>query len=245
MSPYAHRVTDEPRRQARRVKLTPAQRDQIAADAAARYRAGQSWQQIAQSHGVTGEHVRRITTARHDITYRRWGRHPVADVDEVVRRREDGQTLTQIAEELGCSRQAIRTALENAQRVPATRYPRLSERRAPTEAEIAELRGLYEACPQAPRNREGSRAVRGPEGRILAEACRSVVDDGVPMQTLSVALGRGATWVLWLLGCHGLRPETRTVQTTARRSRTETATSAHPPPGKEAVFFKGPVPRPR
>src|SRR5699024_7925092 len=77
VSPYAHRVTDELRREARRVKLTPAQRDQIAADAAARYRAGESWQQIAQSHGVTGEHVRRLTIVRHDITYRRWGRRPV------------------------------------------------------------------------------------------------------------------------------------------------------------------------
>ena len=219
MSPYAHRVTDEPRRQARRVKLTPAQRDQIAADAAARYRAGESWQQIAQGHGVTGEHVRRITIARHDITYRRWGRHPVADVDEVVRRREDGQTLTQIAEELGCSRQAIRTALETAGRTPPTRYPRLAESRTPTADEIAELLGLYEACPQAPRAREGARAVRGEEGRVLAEACRSVVDDGVPMQRLSVALGRGATWLHWLLSCHDLRPELRKARTTTRRTR--------------------------
>lgn len=219
MSPYAHRVTDETRRHAQRVKLTPAQRDQIAADAAARYRAGESWQQIAQSHGVTGEHVRRLTIARHDITYRRWGRRPVADVDEVVRRRDQGQTLSSIADEIGCSRQAVRTALETAQGVPSTRYPRLSRRRAPTENEIAELRGLYEACPQAPRAREGARAVRGPEGRLLAEACRSVVDDGVPMQTLSVALGRGATWLHWLLGCHDLRPEPRLVQSTTRRTR--------------------------
>lgn len=201
------------------MKLTPEQRDQVAANAAARYQAGETWAEIAAGYDLTPQYVYRLTTARHDITFRRWGQQPLADIDQVVQRREDGQTLDQIAEELGCSRQAIRTALENAQRVPTTRYPRLSERRAPTEAEIAELRGLYEACPQAPRNREGSRAVRGPEGRLLAEACRSVVDDGVPMSTLSTALGRGQTWVHWLLGCHGLRLEPRQVLTTTRRTR--------------------------
>lgn len=203
------------------MKLTPQQRDQIAADAAARYRAGESWAQIAESHGVTGEHVRRLTIARHDITYRRWGRRPVADLDEVVKRRDTGQTLNQIAGDLGCSRQAVRTALETAHRGRVTRYPRLSRRRAPTENEIAELRGLYEACPQAPRAREGARAIRGVEGRVLAEACRSVVEDGVPMETLSIALGRGATWLHWLLGCHALRPEPQQVQTTSRRTRRE------------------------
>lgn len=201
------------------MKLTPAQREQVAEDAGACYRAGESWAQIAESRGVTGEHVRRLTIACHDVTYRRWGQHPIADVDDVVRRREDGQTLNQIAEDLGCSRQAIRTALETAQRAPVTRYPRLSGRRAPTDEEITEIQGLYEACPQAPRAREGARAVRGPEGRVLAEACRSVVDDGVPMETLSVALGRGATWLHWLLGCHELRPEPRRVRTTTRRTR--------------------------
>lgn len=201
------------------MKLTPEQRDGVAADAAARYEAGESWPEIAASYELTPQYVYRLTAARHDITFRRWGQQPLADVDEVVSRRDDGLTLNQIAEELGCSRQAIRTALENAQRVPATRYPRLSERRAPTEAEIAELQGLYEACPPAPRAREGARAVRGPEGRLLAEACRFVVDDGVPMQTLSVALGRGATWLHWLLKCHYLRPEHRPVQSTARRTR--------------------------
>ncbi|SLM92697.1 hypothetical protein [Brachybacterium nesterenkovii] len=55
------------------VRLTPEQRDQIAADAAVRYAAGESWQQIGTSCGVTGEHVRRITVARFEVTYRRWG----------------------------------------------------------------------------------------------------------------------------------------------------------------------------
>lgn len=201
------------------MKLTPEQRDDVADDAAIRYRAGESWAEIGTSYDLTPQYVYRLTTARHDITFRRWGRQPFADVNEVVRRREDGQTLDQIAEDLGCSRQAIRTALETAQRTPKTRYPRLSESRGPTADEITELRGLYEACPQAPRNREGSRAVRGPEGRLLAEACRSVVDDGVPMQTLSIALGRGATWLHWLLGCHDLRPELRRARTTTRRTR--------------------------
>lgn len=201
------------------MNLTPEQRDQVADDAAARYRAGESWAQIAAGYDLTPPYVYRLTTARHDITFRRWGQQPLADVDEVVSRREDGQSLDQIAEDLGCSRQAIRTALETAGRTPPTRYPRLAESCTPTADEIAELRGLYEACPQAPRAREGARAVRGPEGRLLAEACRSVVDDGVPMQTLSIALGRGATWLHWLLSCHDLRPELRLVRTTARRTR--------------------------
>lgn len=202
-----------------RVKLTPAQRDQIAADAAARYRAGETWGQIAADYGVTGDYVRRTTIARHDITYRRWGRQPIADVDAVLRRREDGQTIDQIAEAMGCSRQAVRTALETAGGAPATRYPRLSRRRQPTDDEIAEVNGLYLECPQAPRNREGSRAVRGPEGRALAEACHGLVIDGIPMATLSQALGRGATWMQWLLSIHDLRPDPRPVGTTARRTR--------------------------
>lgn len=202
------------------MKLTPEQRDQIAADAATRYRAGETWAQIAADHGVTGDYVRRTTIARYDITYRRWGQRPVADVDEVLRRRADGQTLDEIAEALGCSRQAVRTALETAKRATATRYPRLSRRRQPTEDEIAELRGLYTQCPQARRNREGSRAVRGPEGRSLAEACYGLVIDGIPMATLSRALGRGATWMHWLLSIHDLRPDPRPVRTTSRRTRT-------------------------
>ncbi|GAA1484924.1 hypothetical protein [Brachybacterium fresconis] len=106
------------------MKMTPAQRDQIAADAAARYRPGATWEQIAADYGVTGDYVRRTTIARHDLTYRRWGQQPIADVDVVLRRREDGQTLDQIAEALGWSHQAVRTALETAKREPATRYPR-------------------------------------------------------------------------------------------------------------------------
>ena len=202
------------------MKLTPAQRDQIAADAAARYRAGETWAQIAERHGITAEHTRRLTIARHDITYRRWGQRPIADVDEVLRRRADGQTLDEIGEALGCSRQAVRTALETAHGVPSTRYPCLSRRRSPTEEEIAEVRGLYGQRPQAPRNRVGSRAVRGPEGRVLAEACRVLVDDGIPMATLSRALGRGPTWVHRLLGVHDLRPDPHPGHTTARRTRT-------------------------
>ena len=201
------------------MKLTPEQRDDVADDAAIRYRAGESWAEIAARNCLTPQYVYRLTVARHNITYRKWGQRPVADVSEVLERKDDGQTLDQIAEELGCSRQAIRTAIETAQRTVATRYPRISKRRAPSACEISRITGLYESCPQAPRNRDGSRAVRGPEGRQLAEACRTVVDDGVPMSTLSVALGRGATWVHWLLGCHDLRPEPRPVQTTSHRTR--------------------------
>lgn len=201
------------------MRLTDEQRDRIADDAATRYRAGESWAEIAASHGLTRQYVHRLTVARHDISYRRWGQEPVADIDAVVALRDRGKTLQQIADELDCSRQAVRTALESAKRTADTRYPRLSERRTPTDHEIARLTALYEACPQAPRAREGARAVRGPEGRHLAEECRAVVDDGVPMQTLSLALGRGPTWVHWLLGLHDLRPERRATATTRRRTR--------------------------
>lgn len=201
------------------MRLTERQREQIANAAATRYRAGESWREIAVSYGLTPQYVYRLTVARHDITFRRWGQQPVADVDEVVRHRDSGETLDQIAEELGCSRQAVRTALETAQRTAMTRYPRLSECRAPSQDEIGELRGLYEACPQAPRAREGSRTVRGPEGRLLAETCRAVIDDGVPMQTLSVAIGHSTGWVHWLLSCHDLRPKPRPVATTSRMTR--------------------------
>lgn len=202
------------------MKLTPIQRDQLATDAAARYRAGEAWIQIAADYGVTADYVRRASIARHDITYRRWGRQPIADVDEVLPRREDGQTLDEIAEALDSSRQAIRTALETAHGVPSTRHPSLSRRRQPTDAEVADLRTLYEACPQAPRNREGSHAVRSPEGRALAEACHNLVTDGIPMATLSRALGRGPTWMHWLLSIHDLRPNPRAAHTTTRRTRT-------------------------
>lgn len=176
-------------------RLTPEQRDQIAVDAATRYQAGETWQQIGTSHGITGEYVRRLTVARKDITYRRWGQQPVADPMEARRRRDDGQSLREIADTLGCSLQAVRTALERTGRTDTTRYPRLSTRRRPTAAELEHISQLYEACPQAPRARPGARNVRGNEGRALAEACRALVDDGIPMLTLARDLGRGATWV--------------------------------------------------
>ena len=209
------------------MKLTPQQRDQIAADATVRYRAGESWAQIGAAYGITGAYTYRLTTARHNITYRRWGQQPIADANEVIRRRQDGQSLDQIADALECSRQAVRTALETAGGTLTTRYPRLAERRLPADDEIGELQRLYESCPQAPRARPGSRAVRGGEGRNLAEACRALVDDGIPMTTLSRALGRGPTWVHWLLSIHDLRPEPHPVGTTSRRTRTQPGT---PPP---------------
>jgi len=65
----------------------------------------------------------------------------------------------------------------------------------------------------------GSRSVHGDEGRALAEACAILVDDGIPMATLSRSLGRGHTWVHWLLNSHYLQPEPRPTQSTSRRSR--------------------------
>lgn len=201
------------------MKLTPQQRDQIATDAAKRYTAGEAWRQIGASYGITGEHVRRLTTARHDITYRRWGQRPMADPHEARRRREEGQTLDEIARSLDCSRQAVRTALEDAGSAPTTRYPRLSQRRDPTPDEIDRVLALYESCPDAPRNRPGARDVRGSEGRAVAQACHDLVVSGVPMQALSRALGSGQTWVHWILGIHDLRPAPRSVLSTARRTR--------------------------
>src|SRR5699024_1569914 len=144
---------------------------------------------------------------------------PVADVDEVLRRRKDAQSLNQIAEALGCSRQTARTALATAGGAGSTRYPRLAVRRLPTDDEIAGARRLYEACAQSPLPGPGARAVRGDEGRALAEACRELVDDGIPMQTLSRALGRGPTWMHWLLSIHDLRPDPHPAGTTSRRTR--------------------------
>lgn len=201
-------------------RLTSAQRDAIAADAAIRYAAGETWKQIAERHDLSGEYVRRLTTRRHHIVYRRWGQQPVADSKEVCRLRDEGKTLDAIAAALGCSRQAVRTALEAADRVADTRYPALGRRRRPTPAELEQIAQLYENCPPAPRARPGARYVRGGEGRALAEACRHLIDEGVPMQTLSQDLGRGATWIHWLLDCHDLRPSPRTVRSTARKTRT-------------------------
>lgn len=129
------------------------------------------------------------------MTFRRWGQHPVADVEEVCRRRDAGESLDAIAIALDCSCQAVRTALERAGRTPQTRYPLLSARRSPTEADLERITSLYEGCPEAPRSRPGFRHVRGDEGRLLAEACRELVLSGVPMATLSTAIGRGPTWV--------------------------------------------------
>lgn len=200
-------------------RLTPERRDEIAADAASRYASGESWQQIGARYGLSGEYIYRLATARHDITYRRWGRRPAADPQDVSRRRDQGQTLAEIAAALGCSRQAVRTALEAAGKRSATRYPRLSQRRDPTPDELERISALYEACPAAPRSRPGAHDMRGPEGHTVALACHDLVADGVPMQTLSQALGRAATWVHWLLGIHGLRPATRATRSTARRTR--------------------------
>lgn len=202
--------------------LTPDQRDTIARDAAARYTAGETWQQIAADHGLSAEHVRRLTIARHDVSFRRWGQQPVADPAEVLVRREEGQSIPKIASALGCSITAVRTALEAAQGVPKTRYPRLALRRNPTPSELAHLVALYEACPPAPRNRPDHRETRSLEGRALAKACRALVDDGVPMATLSTGMGRGAGYVDWLLRVHDLRPPTREASSTRHGAKKRT-----------------------
>lgn len=203
-------------------RLTSAQRARIADEAARRYNEGATWAEIAADHQLSSAYVRRLAIARHDITYRRWGQQAVVNPDEAQDLHNDGKTLEAMAKELGCSRQAIRTALEAAGRSALTRYPKLSTKREPSAEEVRRISRLYETCPQAPRSRKGSRNVRGTEGRALAAACLEVVLTGVPMSSLSRALDRGPTWVHWLLSCHEMQPPKRRVHTTSRRTR-ETA----------------------
>lgn len=202
-----------------RRRLTTAEREEIARTGHDRYEAGESWSAIARDLDLHPGSLRRIVAQLHPVKYRRWGQHTVADPAEVVRRREQGESIQSIAVSLGCSRTAVRTALESVGGPPATRYPRLSTRRDPTDGELQELRRLYETCPEAPRNRPGHRETRGDEGAELAEACAALVAGGVPMQTLSLAMGRGATWVHWLLGQHDLQAAEREGLSTRRRSR--------------------------
>lgn len=199
--------------------LTDIRRDEIARIGHDRYEAGESWAEIARDLDLHPGSLRRIVAQFAPVEYRRWGQRTVADPAEVVRRRERGESIQSIAVSLGCSRTAVRTALESVSGPPATRYPRLSTRRDPTEAELQELTRRYEACPEAPRNRPGHRETRGEEGAELAKACADLVADGVPMQTLSLAMGRGATWVHWLLGQHDLQADKREGMSTGRRTR--------------------------
>lgn len=200
-------------------RLTSTQREQLADEAARRYASGESWAEIADDHQLSKNYVRRLTIARHDITYRRWGQQVVVNPGKVRNLRNHGKSIEAIANELGCSRQAIRTALEATGRPALTRYPKLSTTRKPSAEEVSRISTLYEACPQAPRNRAGSRDVRGTEGRALAAACLDVVLAGVPMSQLSRALDRGPTWVHWLLNCHEMQPPKHSVGSTSRRTR--------------------------
>ena len=89
------------------MKLTPEQRDDVADDAATRCRAGESWAEIAARNCLTPQYVYRLTVARHNIDYRKWGQRPVANVIEVLKRKDNGQTLDQIAEIHGAIRAAL------------------------------------------------------------------------------------------------------------------------------------------
>ena len=202
-----------------RKRLTEEQREQIARNAITRYEAGESWVEIACDHDLHPGSLRRIARQRHEVAYRRSGAKPVADPAEVARRRDAGETIEGIAEALGCSRTAVRTALEATHGPPMTRYPELRSRRTPTDAELTLLRRLLEQCPPAPRSRPGHLDMTGPEGLAVAEACLALVEDGVPMQTLSLALEHGATWVRWLLRKHDLLPAERQGRSTSRRAR--------------------------
>lgn len=202
-----------------RRRRTAAERQEIARTGHERYTAGESWTEIARDLDLHPGSLRRIVQQMDPVEFRRWGQRPVADPAEVARRRDAGETIAAIAEALGCSRTAVRTALETTQGLSTTRYPALRTRRTPTAAEVAELGQLLEHCPLAPRARPGHRDMGGPEGLELAEACVALVEDGVPMQTLSRALDRGPTWVHWLLGKHDLRPAERQSRSTSRRTR--------------------------
>lgn len=185
-----------------RRRLTEAARDRIAAIARRRYAAGESWAHIAADFDLHPGYLRKLTTARHVVEFQCWGQKPVADPDEVVRRRDQGESIQAIATALGCSSTAVRTSIERADRVPSTRYSRLSGRRARAAAEVAQIGELYDSCRQALRARPGHSDTAGEHGLELALACRELVEDGVPMQTLSRAPGHGPTWVHWLLGRH-------------------------------------------
>lgn len=202
-----------------RRRFTAAEREEIARTGHDRYEAGESWDEIARDLDLHPGSLRRIVVQLNPVEYRPAGQKTVADPAEVTRRRERGESIQSIAEALECSRTAVRTALESVSGPLATRYPRLSTRRDATDEELQELRRLYEACPEAPRNRPGHRETRGEEGVELAEACAALVADGVPMQTLSLAMGRGPTWVHWLLGQHDLRPVQRQSRSTTHRTR--------------------------
>lgn len=202
-----------------RGRLTEEQREEIARTGHERYTAGESWAAIAQDLGLHPGSLRRIVAKLDPVEYRRWGQQAVADPTEVIRRRETGETLAQIAESLGCSQTAVRTALEATKGLPLTRYPELHTRRSPTHTELDKLRLLLEQCPPAPRARPGHLDMAGPEGLELARGCLVLVEDGVPMVTLSRALDRGPTWVHWLLSKHELRPAERQSRSTSRKTR--------------------------
>lgn len=147
------------------------------------------------------------------------------------RMRSEGRTLDEIAAALGCSRQAVRTALEQMHGTPQTRYPRTFGRRDLTDDAAAHLRRLYDECPPAPRARPGHRDTRGPEGRALAEACGTLARAGVPMSTLSSAMRRGNSYVTWLLGRYDLKPPLHDGRSTARRTRPDDRLARTPKQG--------------
>lgn len=204
-----------------RRRLCTTELEEVARRALERYKAGESWAEIARDHDLHPGSLRRLVRERHEVTYRRSGAKPVADPAEVARRREKGETIEGIAEALGCSRTAVRTALEATQGPPMTRYPELRSRRSPTGAELARLRLLIEQCPPAMRSRPGHLDMACFEGLAVAERCLALVEDGVPMQTLSLALEHGATWVRWLLRKHDLLPVERQGRSTSRRIRSD------------------------
>ena len=202
-----------------RTRLTVAEREEIARTGHERYTAGESWADIARDLQLHPGSLRRIVMALRPVEFRRWGQRAVADPVEVAALRRKGESIPAIAEALGCSQTAVRTALESTGTPARTRYPRLSTRRDPTDAELRELQRLYEACPESQRNRPGHRETGGDDGAVLAGACLGLVEDGVPMHTLSTALDHGPTWMHWLLGRHDLRPEKREVRSARRRTR--------------------------
>jgi hypothetical protein len=139
-----------------RRRLTVAERDEVARAGHERYAAGESWAEIARDLDLHPGSLRRIVMALDPVEFRRWGQRAVADPAEVAARRARGESIPAIAEVLNCSQTAVRTALESMGAPTQTRYPRLSTRRAPTGAELADLQRLYEACPEAQRRRRRS-----------------------------------------------------------------------------------------
>lgn len=101
-----------------RRRLTAAEREDVARAGHDRYTAGESWAAIARDLDLHPGRLRRIVAELAPVAYGRWGQQAVADPAEVTALRERGKSIQSIADELGCSRTAARTALASHSGTP-------------------------------------------------------------------------------------------------------------------------------